>query len=653
MARNLIVTLAALLMAAGAGAQERRPRIDVESYLIRAEISPRTQSLTATAEVRFAPLEDNVTTPVFELNNALTVSKVVDGKGRDVQFSRNTQDFTVRVSLPEPLAKSAPAKLTFTYEGRFTGREESPVYGIKFANIQSDYAYLLYSARWFPINGYTSDRYTSEYAITAPGEYKVIGSGIETATAGEAGKITHTFRFSQPSFAGSIALVQGDPARVSSQGATSLLYFRGANRPMATPYGDEIGKVMAFLTSIYGLPPQRDLTIVETDGDAPNGYSAPGILFLSSKGIGTRPNVRLISNQVARQWWGTLVSPETRNHIWISNGMARYSEIMYIEHTAGAAALETEIRDTYIEALTVENPPIIQAGRMEDYSPEFWALTASKGAAVVNMLRYVVGEDKFPRILRTLAEQYAWKSVSTSDFQKVAEAVAGQDLRSFFIQWIESSGAPEFKLEYTVFRTQKGFRAMGKISQDLDTFRMPVELKIETEGNPEDKKVEVVGTSSEFSVETFGKPKKVILDPNNRVLRFSNKIRVAVAIRRGEQFTEIGEFGDALKEYQKALEVNRSSSMAHYRIAEVFFLQSNYQSAANEFREALNGDLDPKWIEVWSHISLGKIFDVTGQRERAVNSYQQAVRTKDNTQGAQEEAAKYLKKPYERPKPNY
>jgi tetratricopeptide (TPR) repeat protein len=182
---------------------------------------------------------------------------------------------------------------------------------------------------------------------------------------------------------------------------------------------------------------------------------------------------------------------------------------------------------------------------------------------------------------------------------------------------------------------------------------MPVELKIETEGNPEEKRVEVVGTSSEFAVETFGKPKKVILDPNNRVMRFSNQIRVAVAIRRGEQFTEIGEFGDALKEYQKALDVNRNSSMAHYRIAEVFFLQSNYQSAANEFREALNGDLDPKWIEVWSHISLGKIFDVTGQRERAVNAYQQAVRTKDNTQGAQEEAAKYLKKPYERPKPNY
>ncbi|MBV9505273.1 MAG: peptidase M1, partial [Acidobacteriia bacterium] len=84
------------------------------------------------------------------------------------------------------------------------------------------------------------------------------------------------------------------------------------------------------------------------------------------------------------------------------------------------------------------------------------------------------------------------------------------------------------------------------------------------------------------------------------------------------------------------------------RIAEVFFLQNNYQSAANEFREALNGDLQPKWTEVWAHINLGKLFDITGQRERAVNEYNLAVRTKDNTQGAQAEAEKYLKTAYER-----
>jgi tetratricopeptide (TPR) repeat protein len=182
----------------------------------------------------------------------------------------------------------------------------------------------------------------------------------------------------------------------------------------------------------------------------------------------------------------------------------------------------------------------------------------------------------------------------------------------------------------------------------LDTFRMPVDLRIETEGNPEEKKVEVVGTSSEFVVDTFGKPKTVTVDPNNRVLRYSNSMRVAVAIRRGEQFTEISEFGDALREYQKALETNRNSSLAHFRIAEVFFLQNNYQSAANEFRESLNGDIDPKWTEVWAHINLGRIFDITGQRERAVNEYTLAQRTKDNTQSAQDEVARYIKTPYER-----
>ena len=155
---------------------------------------------------------------------------------------------------------------------------------------------------------------------------------------------------------------------------------------------------------------------------------------------------------------------------------------------------------------------------------------------------------------------------------------------------------------------------MGKIAQDLDTFRMPVDLKIETEGNPEQKRVEVVGTSSEFSVDTFGKPKNIVIDPDNRVLRYSPQVRVAVAIKRGEQFAELSEFADALKEYQKALETTRNSSLAHYRIAEVYFLQQNWQPAANEFREALNGDEEPKWTVVWAHINLGKIFDVTFNR---------------------------------------
>jgi len=90
---------------------------------------------------------------------------------------------------------------------------------------------------------------------------------------------------------------------------------------------------------------------------------------------------------------------------------------------------------------------------------------------------------------------------------------------------------------------------------------------------------------------------------------------------------------------------NRVSSLAHYRLGEAYVQEGNLQSAANEFREALNGNLDPAWTQVWSHIQLGRIFDATGQHERAVNEHRQAARTGDNTNGALDEANNYLQHP--------
>jgi len=638
-----------LLLAGGiaAPAQDRRSRIDVEQYTVDAEVSPNTQSVTAKVAVRFVPIDDNLTAASFELNNALNVSKVLDDKGRQIPASRNQQDFTVRLSFEQPLPKGQPATITFFYDGKLAGQEDSPVYGIKFAAIHPDYAYLTYPARWFPVSGYTTDRFAADMRITVPMGYTVLGSGIDSKqTAGD--KNRYEIKFDRPSFPGSIAVVKGQPAKVNSEGVTTSLYFRGAETGMVQGYGELVGKEMSYFTGLFGIPPYANLTVVETEDGAPNGYAAPGLIFLAPRGIGKQPNGKLVANQISRQWWEELLSPASRNHLWLTNGLAAYSELLWTEHVSGPGAMETQLRDSMVESLTIDNVPVIQSSRLEDYSPELWALTGSKGAAVFGMLRYVIGDDNFFKTLKAYPQQYAWKSVNTDDFRKVAENACGQDLGYFFIQWIESSGAPEFRLEYTIFRTQKGFRVMGKISQDLDTFRMPVDLQIQTEGDPETKRIEVVGTSSEFSVDTFGKPKNVLIDINNRVLRYSPQVRVAVAIRRGEQFMELSEFGEALKEYQKALETNRTSSLAHYRIAEAYFLQNNYQPAANEFREVLAGDLEPKWTEVWAHINLGQIFDITGQRERAVNEYNLAIRTKDDTQGAQEVAAKYLKTPYER-----
>jgi len=145
-------------------------------------------------------------------------------------------------------------------------------------------------------------------------------------------------------------------------------------------------------------------------------------------------------------------------------------------------------------------------------------------------------------------------------------------------------------------------------------------------------------------------PRRIAADPEHHVLTNSMDVKLRASILRGQAMVQQGDLPGALAEFNKALDLNKNSSLAHYRAAEVFFRQKNYQSSANAYRESLNGDGEPRWTEVWSRIQLGKIFDITGQRERAVNEYRQAVQTNDDTFGALEEARKYLQKAYEKEK---
>src|SRR5258706_1110154 len=194
MFRNFRFAAALLAVVALAPAQERRSRIDVEHYVIDAEINQRTQSLTAKAQVRFVPLEDNTNSATFELNNALNVSKVTDDKGKQIPATRYQQDFTVRLSFDQPLPKGTPVNVTFEYDGRLNGSEDSPVYGIRFAAIHDDYAFLMYPARWFPISWYTTDPDSPELNITVAQGSAVVTNGVETSRPNGA-KVTYNFTF--------------------------------------------------------------------------------------------------------------------------------------------------------------------------------------------------------------------------------------------------------------------------------------------------------------------------------------------------------------------------------------------------------------------------------------------------------------------------
>ena len=84
---------------------------------------------------------------------------------------------------------------------------------------------------------------------------------------------------------------------------------------------------------------------------------------------------------------------------------------------------------------------------------------------------------------------------------------------------------------------------------------------------------------------------------------------------------------ETLPDYLHELASSPHISLITYCGGDLLRQQRKYQASVNAFRDALRGDGYPAWTKVWSHIQIGKIFDVTGQRERAVGEYQLATRT--------------------------
>jgi aminopeptidase N len=648
------LVLLSLIVGAGAQAAEK-PRMRVDDYQISVELLPETHKLSGHAVVKVTALED-LNVAIFQLNNALHVTKLADASNKPLTPERNTQESSIRFGLNSDLAKNTSTTFTFDYEGTLENADDSPVQGLKLAYVGPDTSYLLYSGLWFPVAGYGINRFTSTISVTVPAHMIAIGSGAEVSASSSAKKPaiansrTFTFAWKKASFPGTIIAGSFEEFKSDEAGIDLHVFFKPAHKDLGAEYATTAVKAFTYFVTQYGNAPSTRLQVVEIPDDTVPSAYAPEIAAIANRAITEKVNYRLLANTIAHQWWGVSVSPASKDDWWISDGFARYSEARYVESAAGQAGLEEMVKDMSVGALAYDSVPLSSAAKLDYFSPEFQSLVTDKGAMILHMLRWVLGESKYLKVMREFATKYAGKPASTDDFRKLVEQVYGEKLTWFFSQWMDSTSAPEFKTKYTIYRlgNNKGFRIVGAIQQDLDLFRMPVRLRIDTDGKTEEKRIEVVGTDSPFSVETFGRPRRISVDPDNHVLTNSKDIKLRAAIVRGQGLTQQGDLAGALTEFNKALEVSKNSSLAHYRVAEVFFLQKNYQSSANAYRESLNGDGEPRWTEVWSHLQLGKIFDITGQRERAVNEYRQALQTNDNTQGALDEARRYMQKPFER-----
>jgi len=629
-------------------AQEAAQRFEVKHYVISAELFPSQHLLNATARIDLIPTLD-ISALAFQLHSNLRVEKVVDTTGREVGFKQDGQ--ALNLSVANPMAAGKPASVTVTYGGTLNSADGSPVEGIKVAYVGPEGSYLLYPGHWFPVNIHSGNRFSATMKITVPSDEAVIASGKISAPERQTGKVTYTYDYENSSFPGTVIaghyLVQPSTA----PGVDIVTYLKPGHEGLAASYGETSAKILTYYSDEFGPLPSAHLALVEIGDDTLGGYTAPGMVALASRAFTNPVNYRLLAHEISHLWWRCLVSSATPDDAFLDEGLAEYSKAMYVQESAGDAAFEDLMHDTAIGALTHEDvTPIAQAGQLHEFTPEYQSVVFDKGAMVFHMLRWLIGDEAFRKTLRAMAKDYEWKTITTDQFQRLVEKHSKQELTYFFAQWVNSTGVPQFKRKWTVYRLPKGYQVVGKVEQDLDIFRMPVEVRVMCQGSkPVTQRIDMVGTTSDFTIDTRTKPLRVLVDPGSRILKFDDKMKYQVEMARADQMNQQQAYLDAIKQYQDVLQLSPNSSLAHYRLGEIHFKLRNYNAAMEEFRRGLDGDLDPKWIEVWSHLQLGKIFDVTGQRDRALNEYQRALQTNDNTQGALDEANRYVQKPYKTP----
>jgi aminopeptidase N len=640
--------------------QTQASRFDVTNYRIEAQIIPDQHMLRAGADITLVPL-DATRSVVFELNGALKVEGIEkDGKALTgfVQDPVGVGALgpSVRIDLGQVVPANVPVTLRIRWSGALLSPEGGPLATKRLAYVGQEGTYLMYASRWFPFHDYAADRATSDITLIVPAGLQVAGTSDDPVVAQPVqkdGVIRYRFVHRQPVLIGNFAAGQYINKNLRFGKYELQLYAMPGNEKRIDAFAELAGRVLEYYTKQYGAPLFGNrLVFIQIDDESLDTYSGPGIVFLSAKMFdASRPiPEEKLEREIAYQWWGQSVGMKSFDDAWLSQGLAEWSAFAFRESTLSAGPLDSAQREQQERALTFEQTASIARApsALDDQSAAYQSIVFYKGSMVFRMLRETIGRENFDRLLRTFLETYKGKNASIDDFEKLTAKVTNENLRYFFAQWVEGTGVPEFTVDYQIIRTRAGkFRTRGTVKQNLEALRMPVELLLRAEGDNQQTIVRVEGRSEDFDFESNGQPIEVIVDPNNKILRMSDDLRVSIIARRGIEQMKEGVYAEAQQQFEAALKLDRSNSWVYYNLGLLFLEQRNWPQALDNLEASLIGNLKPSWIEVWAHIKRGNAYDAQGDRNRAVSEYNKALQIGIDYDNAQATAKKYLNSPYD------
>ncbi len=504
---------------------------DILDYDIEVAATPDRQWLDGRANIRLRVRSTVLGALTFRLADPLVVQSIVSYQFGRLFGIRVKNQNTLVVNLPTPLGRDSELSLTITYAGRLEpqtpdreaiallepgqqGRDDLSLM------IAAEPNYL-YSSRsfWYP-QAAVSDYATARLRISVPPGVDCVASGELEAgfpamlTARDPAQTRKIYRFTaeQPlrylafilsRFARAETMTVGfGDAAVTAAAAPQLTgkIYRSLNlsveaNPRQVQRGREIAEraadIAQFYESILGDSPYSSFAVALVESDLPGGHS-PGYFAVLNQPLpssslvwrndpvafGNYPDF-FIAHELAHQWWGQAVGWRNYHEQWISEGFAQYFAALYAQHQKGDEVFVSMLRQLRRWGIdSSDQGPVslgYRLGHIRGDSRVFRALVYNKGAAVLHMLRRMVGDEPFFRGLKTFYRDSRFRKVGTEDLRVAMEKETGKPLERFFRQWIYASNIPRVKLGYRV----EGTDVVLRIEQLGEVFDLPVTVTIQ------------------------------------------------------------------------------------------------------------------------------------------------------------------------------
>ncbi|MBD3288397.1 hypothetical protein GF337_06295 [candidate division KSB1 bacterium] len=517
---------------------------DIQHIKLNLAFDRHNKSITGEATLTIVPLKENFRDCIFHAAD-MEIREIQLNESMDVDFEADSE--IVRIELPKEFSLQDTLDIRISY---FTIPERGIYFNLPTSE-DPKIPFQIFShsepidARyWFPCYDQPDDKLTSEVIVTVDSQFTVLSNGklVSKKINQKTGEVTFHWYQDQPHVTYLISFVIGEYEVIHDQFRDIPLqyYIYKKNPGDALICFEKTPVMISIFEKLYGMKyPWNKYAQVVVYDYVSRGMEHTTATTLTDKIIHDRRtyidinNDGLIAHELAHQWFGNLVTCESWKHIWLNEGFATFSEILYEEQARGAEYGQYEVilqQQFYME---MESTDFYQPVIYDMYlHPEdmFNHVAYHKASLVLHMLRHVIGDSLFYRGLQDYLRTHSFQSVESIDFIKIMEQTTGDSLSWFFDQWLNKGGYPQFNVEYE-WQTQSNLVELRVRQTQSDStgmvpvFKLPVDFEIVTRNEVIKETRWTRSRSDTFHFQVTAQPKMVRFDKQNAILKYLTFIK--------------------------------------------------------------------------------------------------------------------------------